>query len=207
MASKCTLRAHPDLQFLNREDELSSFFKSDKTSFYQATFYKKRIKQNILVDEQQQSQGGRWSYDVENRKKYPKGKVPPRIQFPSSSNFWDEAVKYTSTHFQKNPGQLSSHRTYSVMHQEAHDWFQAFLIDRFSDFGQYEDAILKGQTSLNHSVAISPSEHGLNIALRGNEHQSFICTATKNLNQFYRGLYQANYWMERICKRNVHMQG
>lgn len=162
MASNCVLQVLPSPQFLNNESELSSFFRPDKSSFFQTTFYKQqRIKRNILLDAQRQPQGGKWTYDTENRKKYPKGKVPPSIQLPCSSSFWDEAVAYTEAHFQQNPGHLPKHRIYPIMHQEATDWFEAFLMHRFFDFGIYEDAILQGQTILNHSV-LSPL---LNVGL------------------------------------------
>jgi len=156
MASSCTLQVLPTPQFLNDKNELSAFFRPDKTSFFQTTFYKQqRVKRNILLDEQQRPQGGKWTYDTENRKKYPKGKVPPSIQFPHALTFWDEAVVYTEAHFQKNPGHLSKHRIYPITHQEATDWLEDFLVHRFFDFGIYEDAIVKEQAILNHSV-LSP---------------------------------------------------
>lgn len=156
MARNCSLKRYSNPQFLNNVNELASFFRSDKTSFFQTTFYKQqRIKRNILLDDQQQPEGGKWTYDTANRKRYPKEKSPPSIVWPSASTYWKEAVAYTETYFSNNFGQLSERRIYPITHQEAHSWFEEFLTHRFFDFGPYEDAIVKEQGILHHSV-LSP---------------------------------------------------
>jgi len=150
------LNIYENPQFLNTKKELSSFFRSDKKSFFQTTFYKnQRKKLKILIDEEQQPIGGKWTYDKENRKKFPKSKTPPVISFPEKSSFWDEAVKYTESKFKGNPGRIAKDRLYPITHQEARDWLEQFLTDRFYNFGIYEDAIVKEASILNHSV-LSP---------------------------------------------------
>ena len=32
-------------------------------------------------------EGGRWTYDDENRKKYPRDKIPPKVRFPNRDKF------------------------------------------------------------------------------------------------------------------------
>jgi len=152
----CLLNLHYSPQFLNTKEELSSFFRNDKKSFFQTSFYKQQRKRlNILMEEDKQPTGGQWTYDAENRKKYPKGKVPPSIHFPQTSPYWTEALAYTNTNFKKNPGELSNYPIYPITHKDAEDWLSQFLDYRFYDFGIYEDAIVKQQSFLNHSV-LSP---------------------------------------------------
>ena len=75
LTSYCKLTVYPDQQFLNTKQDLYPFFRSDKKSFFQTSFYKQqRKKRNILVDDMQQPHGGKWTFDAENRKKYPKDK-------------------------------------------------------------------------------------------------------------------------------------
>ncbi len=151
-----SLKMYENPQFLNAKKELSPFFNPDKKKFFQTSFYKEqRKKRNILLDEAKQPIGGKWTYDLENRKKYPKNKPAPLIQFPKQSILWDEAVEYTNKHFKNNLGSLSKLPYYPITHQEAKDWLEQFLIHRFFDFGSYEDAIVKEYTILNHSV-LSP---------------------------------------------------
>ncbi|HAH33901.1 MAG TPA: cryptochrome/photolyase family protein, partial [Flavobacteriaceae bacterium] len=46
-------------------------------------FYKEqRKRRNILMDPEGKPTGGKWTFDTENRKKYPAKKVPPTISFP-----------------------------------------------------------------------------------------------------------------------------
>jgi deoxyribodipyrimidine photolyase-related protein len=107
------------------------------------------------MDDEEKPLGGKWTYDTENRMKYPKGKAPPAVHFPGPSGIWDEAVDYTEKHFGDNPGSISKERWYPVTHLEAAKWLDQFLIYRSHDFGVYEDAIVKEHSILNHSV-LSP---------------------------------------------------
>ncbi|WP_339877421.1 cryptochrome/photolyase family protein [uncultured Algoriphagus sp.] len=150
------LKIFENPSFLNSKKELNTFFKSDKKSFFQTTFYKQqRKKRRILIDQNKEPAGGNWSYDSENRKKFPKGKTPPSIQFPDSTEFWTEACEYTKKHFGDNPGKLTKDPIYSINHSQAEEWFEQFLEHRFQDFGKYEDAIVKQESYLNHSL-LSP---------------------------------------------------
>ena len=157
--------------FINTNDYLSKFFRSEKKSFFQTTFYKQqRKKLNILLDEDDKPEGGKWTYDSDNRKKYPKGKTPPTVHFPEKNQFWDEAVNYTDKHFKNNLGKLSESPIYPTDHKQAEDWFEQFLDYRFYDFGSYEDAIVKQESFLNHSI-LTPM---LNVGLI----QTFLLKST-----------------------------
>ncbi|WP_341225372.1 cryptochrome/photolyase family protein [uncultured Arcticibacterium sp.] len=156
LGNYCKIIKYENPQFLNTTKSLANFFRSDKKSFFQTTFYKQqRKKLNILLDKEQNPLGGKWTYDTENRKKYPKGKIPPAIHFPEKSDYWEEAVKYTKSNFSGYPGGISKNRLYPITHKETQDWFEQFLNHRFYDFGIYEDAILKEASFLNHSL-LSP---------------------------------------------------
>ncbi|TXI83916.1 MAG: cryptochrome/photolyase family protein [Crocinitomicaceae bacterium] len=147
--------------FLNSEAELHDYF-AKKKSYFHADFYmQERKKRNILVDELMKPIGGKWSFDDENRKKYPAKKTPPAVDFPTESEIYQEAKQYVETHFGKNLGQLSSPLIYPTTHVESERWFQQFLTNRFEEFGDFEDAIVDHQSILHHS-ALTPM---LNIGL------------------------------------------
>lgn len=217
IAKDIELEMYESPQFINSKTDLITFFRSDKSSFFQTTFYKQqRKKLEILIDTEGNPVGGKWTYDTENRKKFPKGKTPPAVHFPGNSRFWEEAVTYTNTHFNDNPGQLEPQPLYPITHQQAYDWFEQFLHYRFANFGVYEDAIVKEATILNHSV-LSPLinigllevktivEHSLiyareaNIPLNSTE--GFIRQII-GWREFIRGMYEVkgtysrtrNYW-------------
>lgn len=155
-AKTCQLIIHDSPQFINSKKDLSNFFKADKKSFFQTAFYKQERKRlGILMDSDDQPTGGEWTYDTNNRKKYPKNKLPPSIQFPKLSVQWEEALNYTKTHFSTNPGEVSVHPVYPTTYEQANEWLMQFLEFRFFDFGIYEDAIVRNEAFLNHSV-LSP---------------------------------------------------
>lgn len=159
---KATIHWYDNPHFINTKEDLSSFFRQDKKSFFQTSFYKQqRKKLGILMDANDKPSGGSWTYDKENRKKFPKGKIPPPVHFPEESKYWNEAIEYTEKHFKNNPGLISKHRIYPLTHKESNQWLSQFLEYRFFDFGIYEDAIVREQSILNHSL-LSPL---LNIGL------------------------------------------
>ncbi len=139
--------------FLNSKAELSNFFKPEKKSFFQTTFYKQQRKQRgILIETDGSPTGGKWTFDSENRKKYPKSKTPPFTHFPAPDKFWTEAKKYVETNFKDNPGIINDNVLFPYSRIEADKWLQQFFEYRFHEFGDYEDAIVSGELVLNHSV-------------------------------------------------------
>ncbi len=138
--------------FLNSSEEIASYF-SGKKRLFQTDFYKhQRQSRNLLLDDQQKPIGGKWTYDDENRLKYPKGKTPPKVDFPKPNAFYSEAFAYTEKHFPDNYGRLNSNFIYPVTHAESKSWLEDFLKTRFSEFGAYEDAIVSNEIILHHSI-------------------------------------------------------
>ncbi|WP_430908899.1 cryptochrome/photolyase family protein [Maribacter sp. 2-571] len=144
---------HNAPMWLNTREELSGFFKKDKKKFFQTSFYKnERLKRNLLIDSEGKPEGGKWTFDTENRKKYPAKKVPPHIQYPDTNGYYEEAKQYVGEHFGEHYGTLTEQQLYPNDYEGAQTWFNNFLETRFMEFGTYEDAIVASETILNHSV-------------------------------------------------------
>ncbi|RCS27654.1 cryptochrome/photolyase family protein [Polaribacter sp. WD7] len=141
--------------FINTKEDLSSFFKPSKKKFFQTSFYKSERKNRDILMDGKNPTGGKWTFDGENRKKYPKGKIPPSIQFPEASSYHKEANHYINTHFKENYGSLSNFVQYPINFQSAENWLTQFFEIRFHEFGVYEDSIVKEEHFLNHSL-LSP---------------------------------------------------
>lgn len=139
--------------FLNTKEELLPFFRSDKKKYHQTTFYTdQRKKRHILIDSNGKPTGGKWTFDTENRKKYPAKKQPPVIQYPDTDSFYEEAFAYVDKNFSNTIGQLTKNALYPTNFETTQQWFQQFLVHRFMEFGTYEDAIVAGNSILNHSL-------------------------------------------------------
>lgn len=148
--------------FLNSEEDLKSFFKPDKKKFYQTKFYKdERVRWNVLIDKDKNPEGGKWTYDVDNRKKYPKGKIPPVVHFPKLDDYYKEAKDYVREKFSGNHGEVSEMCLYPYNFVESKKWLKQFLENRFHEFGIYEDAIVKQELILNHSILTPMLNSGL----------------------------------------------
>ncbi len=124
-----------------------------KKRFYQTDFYTEQRKRfKILVDAQLQPAGGKWTFDAENRLKYPKAKKPPEVQFPKPNEHWVEASAYVKKNFSQNYSEISNSFIYPTTYSESRAWLNQFLQKRFAEFGDYEDALVDGENILHHGV-------------------------------------------------------
>ncbi len=156
-----TQQEHPTLLFINTKDDLKEYF-DKRTTYFQTDFYiQQRKKLRILLDEQGKPHGGKWSFDADNRLKYPKNKTPPSIAFPQANSHYNEAITYVQQHYANNYGTLSRTFIYPTTHEQSEAWLQQFIEHRLHDFGAYEDAIVDDEHILHHSV-LTPM---LNIGL------------------------------------------
>ena len=144
--------------FIVSKDEAVHRYNTSKK--YLAKFYQSlRIDKNILITENNEPVGGKWSYDAENRKKIPKNyALPPDPTAIENGEIFD-AKKWLTSLGGEHYGEVQQWLPYT--HETAEAWFKTFLTERFLNFGTYEDAISASHTLLFHS-ALSPL---LNIGL------------------------------------------
>ena len=208
---------HQSPLFLNSREELGVFFHDKKKKFFQTEFYiQERKKRKILIDKSEEPDGGSWSYDVDNRKKYPRKKIPPAITYQETDAFYEEAINYVQEHFKANPGKLTKYPLYPQDFEASRIWLKQFLNTRFSEFGPYEDAIVREESILHHSVLTPMLNVGLilpeeiiNSALDYSEKNDVPLNTTEGFirqligwREFMRGYYECkgsvartkNYW-------------
>lgn len=138
--------------FLNSTVDLNNYF-GTKSKYFQADFYTQQRKlKNILIDNHKKPIGGKWSFDEENRLKYPKNKVAPKVHFPTKNQYYLNAIDYVENHFKDNYGNISPTFIYPTTHIESENWLIQFFENRFREFGHFEDAIVQEESILNHSV-------------------------------------------------------
>ena len=151
----------PSPLFLNSSAQIAAYF-SDKKRMFQTDFYKQqRQSRNILIEINKKPIGGKWTFDDENRLRYPKGKTPPKTAFLKPNSFYAEAVTYTKKYFTDNYGELNSDFIYPTAYSESKSWLKDFFKSRFSAFGAYEDAIVANENILHHSVLTPMLNTGL----------------------------------------------
>ena len=146
--------------FLNTMEGVKSFFDKKKTYFQTAFYIEQRKQRNILLDASGQGVGGQWSYDADNRLKYPKTEKPPVVNAVKEDAYVKSAKEYVQINFANNYG-TTQNFIYPTDYETAEKWLEEFLDKRFEKFGIYEDSLVAKEHYLHHSV-LSPM---LNIGL------------------------------------------
>jgi deoxyribodipyrimidine photolyase-related protein len=146
--------------FLNTMDAVEDFFSKKKTYFQTDFYIWQRKQRKLLLEKDNKPLGGKWTFDAENRVKFPKNETVPTISFPKQNAFVKEGLDYVQEHFSKNYGSTDKF-FYPVTYEDAEKWLDEFLTTRFSKFGGYEDAMVQKENILYHSV-LTPM---LNIGL------------------------------------------
>jgi deoxyribodipyrimidine photolyase-related protein len=154
-----TVYASPS--FLNTMDEVEEYFSKKKTYFHSEFYIQQRKKRKILLEADGKPIGGKWTFDADNRMKFPKKEIAPAIHFPPVSNYINEAIEYVQQHFPNNYGNIDAPHYFVATFKESADWLNDFLENRFEKFGIYEDAMVAEENILHHSV-LTPM---LNIGL------------------------------------------
>jgi deoxyribodipyrimidine photolyase-related protein len=122
-----------------------------KTHFAMTPFYIEQRKRLGIMVEGGKPQGGKWSFDPENRRRLPKGTKIPEFQFPAANKYVREAREYVDGLFPDHPGDTEGF-FYPVTRKDALSWLRNFLEERLRYFGDYEDAMSREETFLFHSV-------------------------------------------------------
>ena len=150
-------------QFLLDRAAVKSYFVGKK-HFLQANFYSAQRKQfQVLMDGAKPS-GGKWSFDEDNRQRFPKNQPVPALangRTDDEEKYWSEAVDYVERHFPLAQGEAQGDFHYAVSHGGAQRWLHAFLKDRLHGFGTFEDALVANEPLLHHSLLSVYLNNGL----------------------------------------------
>lgn len=152
--------------WLNAAGEVAEYFDGRKTYFQTDFYIAQRKQRNILLEADGKPIGGKWTYDAENRLRFPKNGTVPALDVPLANNYVTEAAAWVDQHYPDNYGTTESPFDgvggfYPVTHDEADKWLDNFLKQRFANFGIYEDAMVARENFLYHSVLTPMLNTGL----------------------------------------------
>lgn len=158
-AIELTVYASPS--FLNTMDEVADYFSKRKTYFQTDFYIHQRKQRKLLLEVDGKPTGGKWTFDADNRMKFPKKELVPAIHFPEPNSYNLEAIKYVEQHFPNNYGSVQAPHFFVATFNDAENWLNNFLKTRFEKFGIYEDAIVADEPILHHSVLTPMLNTGL----------------------------------------------
>lgn len=150
----------PSPAFLESAAESRAWFEGRRRPFMKTFYERQRRRLGLLLEDDGSPSGGRWSFDVENRRRLPKGYQEPPLPAVATSPHEPVVRQLIATHFSSHPG-VPGELWIPVDHDGADAWLQRFLQDRLDGFGPYEDALSARLGTLHHSL-LSPL---LNIGL------------------------------------------
>ena len=120
--------------FLNTLAEVKPFFDKKKTYFQTAFYIEQRKQRLILLDTGGHPLGGQWTFDADNRLKYPKNDKPPVVTVAKDDSPVKEAKPYVVKYFPNNYPSAENF-IYPTDHAGASHWLDEFLETRFEKFG------------------------------------------------------------------------
>lgn len=154
-----TIRFYPSPGFLCTNRDIKAFF-AEKENYSMAQFYTYQRKRfNILMDGGTPL-GGKYSFDIQNRKKIPKGIGIPPPFYPRKNQEINTIIDEVDREFTNAIGKAKPY-IYAVTHDEAQHALRDFLKFKLVDFGPYQDAIQHDDSFLFHSVLSAYLNTGL----------------------------------------------
>jgi deoxyribodipyrimidine photolyase-related protein len=136
--------------FLNSDRDVKDYF-ADHRFFMHDFYVHQRKRTALLLDAAGKPLGGKWTFDADNRQRMPAGTTVPPLPSLRKRATITEAEKYVNKHFAQNYGDAEG-MIYPVTREEALDWLITFCKERFYNYGTYQDAIVKGEPFLFHSL-------------------------------------------------------
>ncbi len=146
-----TLQSVDDRHFLCSRAEFARWAGGGRQGLRMEFFYREmRRRYSVLLSADGKPEGGRWNFDAENRKGWPKtpaGKAGPGL-IPAPAGFAPdpltlEVLSLVERRFPDHPGSLESF-AWPVTRAQALEALQVFVTTRLASFGTYQDAMWTG---------------------------------------------------------------
>lgn len=157
------IKIHETPLFITKTKELEKYYEKDKKHNHNNFYIWQRKRLNVMI-KKNKPEGGRWTYDTENRERFPeeyeedkKKNYKPRER--KGNKYIEEAKRYIEKEFKKNPGEKKFYLP--IDHKESERHLKKFIKERYNCFGPYQDAVNSKIPIGCHSL-ISPM---LNIGL------------------------------------------
>jgi deoxyribodipyrimidine photolyase-related protein len=139
----------PDDRFLCTPEQFTDWAK-DRKQLRMEYFYREMRKKYDILMHQDQPLGGQWNYDAENRKPPKQGLVVPAPFTAKIDDISHEVLSLIAERFDDHFGDLEPFY-FAVTRDQALQVLDQFIDQRFSHFGDYQDAMIEGEPWMYHS--------------------------------------------------------
>ena len=141
-----------DDRFFCTITEFKKWTEGKKELRMESFYHMMRKKYNILIDKDGKPKGGKWNYDIKNRKSLPKNHpdIPKPLQH-KPDDITTQVIAEIKKRFSEHFGDLEPF-WFAVTHEQAKKSLDDFIKNRLDMFGPYEDSMAQEESFLYHSV-------------------------------------------------------
>ncbi|WP_289034295.1 cryptochrome/photolyase family protein [uncultured Roseibium sp.] len=143
----------PDARFLCSRSEFEGWADGRKRFLMEDFCRHMRVKTGLLMDGDKPA-GGKWNFDKDNRKPAAQDLFMPRPRRFEPDEITQNVLSLVETRFSEHFGALDPF-WFAVTRDEARQAFDDFLDSGLPRFGDFQDAMLRGEPFLYHAV-VSP---------------------------------------------------
>ena len=149
-----------DDRFLSSVEDFRRFAEGRRQLRMEYFYREMRRRHGILLDDKGEPEGGQWNFDQDNRKPPPAGlSGPPRKRHPKDAITRD-VLALVARRFGGHIGTLEPFH-FAVTAEEAEEELDHFIETCLPRFGDYQDAMVKGEPYLYHSLISAYLNAGL----------------------------------------------
>jgi deoxyribodipyrimidine photolyase-related protein len=149
----------PNELFLTDRNEFADWARPLKSPVMEVFYRRMRAKHNVLMSEGNPI-GGQWNLDKLNRKSPPDSLLVPPPASVKPDAITRQVMEDVNHWFADHPGEVIGF-DYPVTHADAERELTHFLEHRLPMFGDFEDAMVTGQSVMYHSRLSSAINAGL----------------------------------------------
>ena len=146
--------------FLTSRTAFAAYLARTRRPLMAGFYVEQRKRLKVLLRTDGTPEGGRWSFDEDNRHKLPRTLHPPEVSPAPITAHAQAVIRMVDERFPDHPGRGGDF-WWPVRRVDALAWLERFLAERFADYGPYQDAITQRSDTVFHS-ALSPM---LNLGL------------------------------------------
>ncbi len=140
--------------FLNSRENFKKYLSKSKKPFM-AVFYKDtRRELDVLIEKDGTPEGGKWSFDEDNRNKLPKNISIPKFPKIKETSHTKKLKLIIEKYFKDHPGNVENF-WFATEYEDVIKLLNFFIKEKSNLFGDYEDAVDQKDNILFHS-ALSP---------------------------------------------------
>lgn len=160
LALPVPLEIKPDTRFFCSHDEFNAWADGRRELRMEYFYRDMRRRYGLLIEPDGKPTGGRWNFDADNRKPPRSGlDSPPRLSFKKDA-ITLEVLDLVRRRFAEGYGRLEPFH-FSVTRRQALRELDHFIAHVLPSFGDNQDAMVKGEPFLRHSLLSAYINAGL----------------------------------------------